>query len=88
MDDVCRMQQVHDGCFATLDDVPKYKLTLTVPALAAGKYQFCVVPAATKANAVKNTVYGEISEVCPATILRKLDNAILYCDSDSGKFVE
>ena len=88
LDDVCRMQQVHDGCFATLDDVPKYALTLTVPALAAGKYQFCVVPAATKANAVKNTVYGEISEVCPATILRKLDNAILYCDSDSGKFVE
>lgn len=88
LDDVCRMQQVHDGCFATLDDVPKYALTLTVPALAAGKYQFCVVPAATKANAVKNTVYGKISEVCPATILRKLDNAILYCDSDSGKFVE
>ena len=88
LDDVCRMQQVHDGCFATLDDVPKYALTLTVPALAAGKYQFCVVPAATKANAVKNTVNGEINEKCPATILRTLENAILYCDSDSGKFVE
>lgn len=88
LDDVCRMQQVHDGCFATLDDVPKYALTLTVPALAAGKYQFCVVPAATKANAVKNTVYGDINENCPATILRTLDNAILYCDNDSGALIK
>ncbi len=88
LDDVCRMQQVHDGCFATLDDVPKYALTLTVPALAAGKYQFCVVPASTKANAVKNTVYGEINENCPATILRTLDNAILFCDNDSGALIK
>lgn len=88
LDDVCRMQQVHDGCFATLDDVPKYALTLTVPALAAGKYQFCVVPAATKANAVKNTVYDDINEKCPATILRTLDNAILYCDNDSGALIK
>lgn len=88
LDEVCRMQQVHDGCFATLDDVPKYALTLTVPALAAGKYQFCVVPAATKANAVKSTVNGEINETCPATILRTLENAILYCDNDSGAFIK
>lgn len=88
LDDICRMQQVHDGCFATLDDVPKYALTLTVPALAAGKYQFCVVPAATKVNAVKNTVYGDINEMCPATILRRLDNAVLYCDNDSGALIK
>ena len=88
LDDVCRMQQVHDGCFSTLDDVPKYALTLTVPALAAGKYQFCVVPAATKANAVKNTVDGAINVTCPATILRTLNNAILYCDNDSGALIK
>ena len=88
LDDICRMQQVHDGCFATLDDVPKYALTLTVPTLASAKYQFCVVPAATKANAVFNTVNGEINENCPATILRTLDNAILYCDNDSGVLIK
>lgn len=88
LDQVCRMQQVHDGCFATLDDVPMYALTLTIPALAAAKYHFCVVPAATKANAVKNTVYGDINEKCPATILRTLDNAILYCDNDSGALIK
>ena len=88
LDDICRMQQVHDGCFATLDDVPKYALTLTVPALAFAKYQFCVVPAATKANAVYNTVNGEINEKCPATILRTLDNATLFCDNDSGTLIK
>jgi len=87
LDDVCRMQQVNDGCFATIDDVPKYALTLTIPTLVSAKYNFCVVPALTKANAVKNTVYGEISEKCPATILRNKDNAIMYCDADSSRLL-
>ena len=84
LDEVCRMQQVHDGCFGSLDEVPKYALTLTVPTLVNAGYQFCVVPAATKANAVKNTVLGEIGEACPATILRRAENAVLYCDADSA----
>ena len=87
LDDVCRMQQVHDGCFASLDLVPKYALTLTVPTLAGADYQFCVVPAATKANAVKNTVMGEIDEACPATILRRCEHAVLYCDADSAALI-
>ncbi len=84
LDDVCRMQQVNDGCFARLDDVPKWAITLTIPTLVSAKYNYCVVPAPTKANAVKNTVEGPVSEECPATILRNKDNAILYCDADSS----
>ena len=87
LDETCRMQQVHDGCFASLDLVPKHALTLTIPALANPPYQFCVVPAPTKANAVKNTVLGPVDAMCPASILRTLDNAILYCDQDSGKYL-
>ena len=87
LDDVCRMQQVHDGCFASLDDVPKYALTLTVTTLASADYRFCVVPAPTKANAVKNTVLGEIGEACPATVLRIKDNSVLYCDNDSSALI-
>jgi glucosamine-6-phosphate deaminase len=84
LDETCRMQQVHDGCFATLDDVPKYALTLTVPTLANAPYRFCVVPAKTKAQAVRNTVEGEIGEACPATALRRHANAVLYLDPDSS----
>jgi len=78
------MQQVNDGCFASIDDVPKWAITLTIPTLVSAKYNYCVVPAPTKANAVKNTVEGPISEQCPATILRNKENAILYCDADSS----
>ena len=87
LDDVCRMQQVHDGCFASLDEVPKFALTLTVTTLASADYRFCVVPAATKAQAVKNTVLGEIGEACPATVLRITDNSVLYCDADSSALI-
>lgn len=88
LDDVCRMQQVNDGCFATLDDVPKFAITLTIPTLMSAEYNFCVVPAATKAVAVKNTVEGEISHACPASVLRNKPNAILYCDSESSTLLE
>ena len=87
LDDVCRMQQVHDGCFPAFDDVPEYALTLTVPQMVSADYMFCVVPAQTKKFAVERMINGEISEDCPATILRRHSNAVLYCDSDSGELI-
>ena len=62
-------------------------MTLTCPTLTKPKYQFCVVPAKTKAQAVKRTLTGEISEECPATILRTLDGASMYLDQDSSELL-
>lgn len=84
LDEVCRNQQVNDGCFKTLSEVPKYALTLTVPALYRADYLFCTVPASTKAEAVYNTVNHEISEDVPATIMRNHKNAVMYCDKESA----
>ncbi|MBR5312758.1 MAG: glucosamine-6-phosphate deaminase [Clostridia bacterium] len=84
LDEVCRNQQVHDGCFPTIDDVPKYALTLTIPALTCAAHMFCSVPAATKRDAVRRTVTEEITIDCPASIMRKHPHAVLYCDPDSG----
>lgn len=84
LDAVCRQQQVNDGCFKTLSEVPCYALTLTVPTLFNADYLFCTVPAPTKADAVFKTVNNEINEELPATIMRKHNNAIMYCDKDSG----
>ena len=84
LDEICRQQQVNDGCFAKIDDVPKTAITLTCPTLFSGDHLFCIVPAPTKANAVKATVCGEIGEACPATILRRHNSAILYLDPDSS----
>jgi len=85
LDPVCRNQQVNDGCFAAIDDVPNHAITLTVPALMAARYMFCVVPSATKADAVRRTVCGPVTEDCPASILRTHGAAVLYCDADSGR---
>ena len=87
LDEVCRQQQVNDGCFKSLSDVPTHAITLTVPTLARAPWLYCIVPAKTKANAVKNTLCGEIGEHCPATILRTLDGATLYLEPDSAKLI-
>ena len=87
LDPVCRMQQVHDGCFASLDQVPTHALTLTIPTLTRVGVIFCMVPAASKANAVKACVEGPVTEACPASILRTCPGAKLYLDPDSASLL-
>ena len=84
LDEVCRQQQVNDGCFKTISDVPTEALTLTIPTLMSGKFLFCTVPARTKAVAVYAMINGGITESCPASVLRTHNHAVLYCDRDSG----
>ena len=87
LDEICRQQQVNDGCFATINDVPTHALTLTVPTLTRAPYLFCIVPAATKAWAVRETLNGTIDEHCPASVLRTHDNAVLYIETESAKLL-
>jgi len=87
LDEVCRQQQVNDGCFASLDKVPTHAMTLTVPTLVKAPYLFCIVPAPTKAKAVYETLNVSIDEHCPASILRTHDNAKLYLDNESSKLL-
>ena len=84
LDQACRQQQVNDGCFVTIDEVPKNAITLTIPALMAAKYIYCMVPGPTKAEAVFNTLNQDVVEQYPSTILRRHDNAILYLDALSS----
>lgn len=80
LDQACRQQQVNDGCFASIDEVPTNAITLTIPALMAARYIYCMVPGPTKAEAVFNTLNQGIIEQYPSTILRRHDEAILYLD--------
>lgn len=84
LDEVSRHQQVHDGCFLTIDKVPVSALTLTVPALIGAKYAYCIVPGENKAKAVFHTLKEEINERFPSTILRKHPHAVLYLDETSA----
>lgn len=83
----CRVQQVNDGCFEKLEDVPEYALTLTIPTLTRAKHLICTVPGPTKAEAVFNTMYGKINEECPATIMRRHNDATMFLDADSAVYV-
>ena len=84
LDDVCRQQQVNDGCFATLDDVPKQAMTMTMSLIMNIPEAICVVPTIRKANAVYHALLGEVTTACPASILRDHPNAALYLDKDSA----
>lgn len=83
LDPACRQQQVNDGCFASLEEVPEYALTLTIPALVSVPYIFCMVPGKTKATAIVNTLTQPVNETYPSTILRKHPEAVLFIDEDS-----
>ena len=85
LDKACRVQQVRDGCFPSLDKVPKRALTLTIPILMSTAHAVCTVPGAQKANAVESALKGPISEKCPASILRLHRECRIFLDADSGK---
>jgi glucosamine-6-phosphate deaminase len=84
LDKSCRIQQVHDGAFATLNDVPKQAFSLTIPTLMAAHEVFVMVPGPAKAAAVKASVEGPLTRQCPASILRQHPRAELFLDRDSA----
>ena len=82
-----RVQQVHDGCFEILEEVPREAITVTIPAFISASSLFCVVPNSRKADAIRKTLQDNVSENCPASILRKHPNAHLYLDKDSAEYI-
>lgn len=83
----CRVQQINDGCFEKLDDVPTHAFTITIPELLHVNKLFAIVPGPTKANAIKATCDGPISTQCPASILRTHKDVTLYIDTDSAIYL-
>lgn len=84
LDDISRRQQLGEGWFSTLEEVPKEAISLTIPAIMRCKVISCMVPDKRKANAVYNTLNAEISTACPATILRRHPHAVLFLDKNSA----
>ena len=84
LDEDCKQQQVNDGCFPSLEAVPRRAMTVTIPGLMRAEYIVGVVPGARKAEAVAHTLLAEIGERYPATILRRHSRAVLFLDEDSA----
>ena len=84
LDDACRRQQVGEGWFKTVDDVPGQAISMSVKQILKSREIVCIVPDARKAAAVKACLEGPISPTAPASILRTHAATTLYLDSDSA----
>ena len=84
LDERSRRQQVGEGHFRSLDEAPTQAITLTIPALLSAGRVLCMVPEARKAEAVKQSLLGPITEDCPGSILRLTPQAHLFLDSESA----
>jgi len=87
LDSICRNQQVKQGHFPNIDAVPPYAFTLTIPTLCSARKLLCLAQGTRKATIVKETLHGNISTACPATILRQQPQASLLLDPESAAAV-
>jgi glucosamine-6-phosphate deaminase len=80
LDDACRRQQLGEGWFPTFDDVPKQAISMSVRQIMKSRAIICTVPDERKAEAVHNSVEGEVSQNVPASILQQHASCTLYLD--------
>ena len=88
LDDACRCQQLGEGWFKSLDEVPRRAISMTVRQILKAKQIICVVPDARKAEAVAKCFQGEITPMAPASILRTHQNAFVYLDNESARLLK
>ena len=87
LDEECRRQQVLDKCFASINEVPRRAVTLTVPRLLNAERLFCVAPGPSKREAIRRMITGPISPACPATALKLHPDCRLYLDRASASLL-
>jgi len=84
LDEACRRQQVGEGWFAELRDVPVQAISMSVRQILKSQKIICIAPDSRKAAAVKMCVEGEISPLAPASILRTHPDTTVFLDRDSA----
>ena len=87
LDEACRRQQLGEGWFAALDDVPRSAISMSVRQIMKSGCIVCTVPDQRKAQAVKNTLEGEITNLVPASILRRHDDCHLFLDKAAASLL-
>jgi glucosamine-6-phosphate deaminase len=87
LDEVCRQQQVNDGCFSKVSLVPRSAITITIPVFARAANLCAIVPGKRKAAAVRDALSEAIGPACPATILRVHARSELFLDKDAASLI-
>ena len=87
LDERCRRQQVSEGHFQAIEDVPQHAISLTVPAILSADVIVCIVPELRKAVAVRDALLGPVSPQCPASALRKHGEVHMFLDLESSSLL-
>jgi glucosamine-6-phosphate deaminase len=88
LDDACRKQQMGEGWFKTLDDVPNKAISMSIKQILKSKNIICSVPDSRKSVAVKKAIEGEITPLVPSSILQKHNNTWVYLDKESSSLLK
>lgn len=88
LNDTCKKQQVGEGWFATVDDVPKQAVSMTVYQILQCEKIVSCVPYAVKADAIKWTLENDATNMIPATMLKGHKDVVIYADEDSFSKVD
>jgi glucosamine-6-phosphate deaminase len=88
LDEACRRQQVGEGWFRSVEEVPAQAISMSVKQILKAREIVCVVPDARKAEAVKACLDGSITPMAPASILRTHANATIYLDTPSAALLD
>lgn len=87
LDDRCRQQQVGEGWFARLADVPETAISMSVRQILKARSIVCVVPDRRKADAVRASIEGPVDPMTPASILRRHPDLTIYLDRESSSLL-
>ena len=87
LDDACRRQQVGEGWFSSLDEVPARAISMSVTQILASRRILCMVPDRRKADAVRHSVSGPVTPMVPASILQTHADTTLFLDRESASLL-
>jgi glucosamine-6-phosphate deaminase len=88
LDERCRRQQVGEGWFASIDDVPETAITMSIRQLLRARAIVCIVPDRRKAEAVRGAVEGPIDPMVPASALQRHPDVSIYLDRESASLLQ
>jgi glucosamine-6-phosphate deaminase len=86
--EACRRQQLGEGWFPTLADVPQRAISISIRQIMKTRRLVCTVPDARKAQAVRDAVRGPLTNRCPASILRQHDDCALFLERPAAALLE
>jgi len=87
LDEACRQQQVGEGWFRSVDEVPRQAISMSIKQILKSRNILCIVPDKRKAEAVRASVESEVSPLKPASILQQHPSVTLYLDRESSSLL-